>query len=591
MKRFLIPSAVLAIALLMLAGCGSDKKEGSTEGLPPGADTVQQGDPVLSAASGFVGSERCASCHPDEYVGWSKTLHNKPLKMVSELGPGIFVNDHNANGVNDFVEGLDFNTFDFSTLPQYGGVNPFAAQAAAGTAPILSAAGGKFFITIGSTTFEVQRTQGGNVYWKQRYHTKIGNGYYVTPVQYNEVLKRYSAYNPANWYSGTTPFFSDPYGSNELVNAVTTMMVTSASGPASSSWENRCAACHQTGMRVEYRGFTYGSYVVNEVVSGYVELNIGCEACHGPGKTHAQTANAADIINPDNFLVLGRRGYYAANEVCGRCHQRGEGFAHFSSAFGTVQKGVEAPSKLAPGSTKKAVFPSIGESILSFFVDGVGAWGTKTLTGTYDTSNTFPEYVSSKSHHQQWDDIEQGMHGSEKQPLGEDLTCWSCHNVHSVDKPHNIRTSVAITNASNKKFTVSTDANENTLCLACHAESAPFASISIQDVIDAPTGGKVYNAVNAHTTAVSFMSFDFSLYLQPVKGDGVTPAQYGLNFYRVGQCISCHLPYTASSSGQTYTDDLGFRQGDIRNHTMKPIGASPDAAGGAPTSCSGCHPF
>ena len=73
--------------------------------LPP--VLVQKGDPVLAAASGYVGSERCGVCHAAIYAEWGNTLHNKPLKTVAEVGDAAFVNDADANGVNDFKDALD----------------------------------------------------------------------------------------------------------------------------------------------------------------------------------------------------------------------------------------------------------------------------------------------------------------------------------------------------------------------------------------------------------------------------------------------------------------------------------------------------
>lgn len=190
MKRIAIILAIttLVFSALSLSGCGGSQREGGVSGGLIEGDEVQRGDPVLAAASGYVGSQKCAECHPNEYIGWSKTLHNKVVKMFSELGTSILVNDHNSNGKNDFEDGLDFNDPNFATT--YGYTNPFSSRIP--NAPVLSASGGKYYIQIGTTKYEVQRVHGGNGYWKQRYHTKIGNAYYVLPVQYNEVSKKYS---------------------------------------------------------------------------------------------------------------------------------------------------------------------------------------------------------------------------------------------------------------------------------------------------------------------------------------------------------------------------------------------------------------
>lgn len=589
-------SALLLAALLGGCGDGGDTTVGS---FTTAAVKVQKGDPAIPGAAGYVGSVKCRPCHPNKFAGWSNTLHNKPLKYFSELGSGILVNDRDGNGRNDFVDGLNFNNFSSNGKSLVAGVpdltdnagklyaNPFNSRKP--NAPILSASGGKFFIQMGNTVYEIQRTQGGNGYWKQRYHTKIGNAYYVTPVQYNEFKKQYSAYNDSNWYSGATPFFTDAYGSLALVQAVAVKMVTTAAGPASSSWDNRCAACHQTGLTAEFKDLGNG---VPEVVAGYVEVNIGCEACHGPGVAHVASRKASDIINPQNLLAspslpTGKAGVLLANEVCGKCHARTEGFAQFTSAFGKVKQPVEAPSKGvadAGGNVLKAEFPQVGQSLVGFFESHPGVWGTVTLNGAYGTDpitgipqmTDFPVYAASRQHHQQWMDAEQGTHGAEKQH-GSGLTCWSCHDPHSTAKPHMIRASI---NGQ------PTDAHDNTLCLACHNADIGFTGANNMEKVKKHVSAYIGQAKADKITAANF--------LKPVKPlvlGRYTSARYGFNSYRNGECISCHMPYTASSSGLTFNDNMSYKQGDIRNHTMKTLLTTPGASGAnnGPSSCSGCH--
>lgn len=45
------------------------------------------------------------------------------------------------------------------------------------------------------------------------------------------------------------------------------------------------------------------------------ELGVRCEACHGPGATHAASAGKASIINPAKMTST------ALNDYCGKCHR------------------------------------------------------------------------------------------------------------------------------------------------------------------------------------------------------------------------------------------------------------------------------
>ena len=72
----------------------------------------------------------------------------------------------------------------------------------------------------------------------------------------------------------------------------------------------RCNGCHTVGL--------------DPVTGIFVEPNIGCEACHGPGEWHAKT------------LGLGLIESLPDAEVCGQCHSRGtdpSGHFHFPLGY------------------------------------------------------------------------------------------------------------------------------------------------------------------------------------------------------------------------------------------------------------------
>ena len=573
MKRIIAGLAIMTLALLV-AGCGSDKKKGGVSGqggVTGVPDLVQKGDPALAAASGFVGSERCAGCHGVIFANWSKSLHNKPLKTVAELGGGIFVNDQNSNGVNDFEDGLDFNDPNFAA--NYGYANPFAGRIS--NAPILSASGGKYFIQLGSDAagnpikFEVQRTQGGNGFWKQRYHTKVGKSYYILPVQYDEKFKKYVEYNGSHWYSsGSTKRFTEAYGADALVAQFGALNRSGTQLGTARSWENRCAGCHQTGLTAVSQTNTYGSSSVTEAVTGYVELNIGCEACHGPGEQHVTSGgNPSLITNPERFRSLGFSGLRVANMVCGQCHSRGEGKATLSG----MSLNMEFPSKIEFGSLK---FPLPGINFVgnspadtyvsfnlttayfgypTFTTDPATGEGTFNFYTAYRTwysveGITFPTYIASKQHHQQWTDMEQGPHAPDKDF---DPTCWSCHDPHKAAGDHQIKDSITASGV-----TVATKNDDNTLCLACHAGSGPFAGITLADVNAG--GAAIANAVLNHMGDEAVMG---TVTYDPTGSAGV------------GRCSKCHMPKTANSATLRTTVASGptistVTEGDIHNHTF-----------------------
>jgi hypothetical protein len=109
-------------------------------------------------------------------------------------------------------------------------------------------------------------------HWIQKYLTRIDGELYILPKFWNIVKKEWEPYSIWNWRNR-------PYS-------------------------HHCNWCHSVGYDTETRT--------------YVEESIGCEACHGPGKKHAESQEAADIINP---LKLSK---VRADMICESCHTDGK---------------------------------------------------------------------------------------------------------------------------------------------------------------------------------------------------------------------------------------------------------------------------
>jgi hypothetical protein len=109
-------------------------------------------------------------------------------------------------------------------------------------------------------------------HWIQKYLTKIEGEMYILPKFWNIVEGEWEPYSIWNWRSR-------PYS-------------------------HHCNWCHSVGYDTDAKTF--------------VEESIGCEACHGPGQKHADSAEAADIVNPAK-LPKDR-----ADMICESCHTDGK---------------------------------------------------------------------------------------------------------------------------------------------------------------------------------------------------------------------------------------------------------------------------
>ncbi len=96
------------------------------------------------------------------------------------------------------------------------------------------------------------------------------------------------------------------------------------------NWNSRCAACHVTEFRKNYDTAT------STYASDWAEVNVGCEACHGPGSLHAaQPSNAMPVATAiesqwafvddpiaDRLSAGGTEAAARQAQACAACHSR-----------------------------------------------------------------------------------------------------------------------------------------------------------------------------------------------------------------------------------------------------------------------------
>lgn len=65
------------------------------------------------------------------------------------------------------------------------------------------------------------------------------------------------------------------------------------------NWNQMCAACHSTDLRKHY------DLATDRYATSWSEIDVGCEACHGPGSNHIAWAKAGASRAPDSDPKLG----------------------------------------------------------------------------------------------------------------------------------------------------------------------------------------------------------------------------------------------------------------------------------------------
>ncbi len=476
-------------------------------------------------AQTYVGPEKCLQCHNNaglgDQTGWRTSMHANGYTAVLDDTHSMenlygVVNDHDGNGIDDFKDGLNFNNIN-SNFDQY---KP--------NAPILAySAEDGYTIQMGDVVHKVFMTYGGSGLYKQRYMMKVetsqgfSNGYYVSPVQYNEKTKEYVIYHGSDWYDGVTPKYT----------SISTLADIAGN---SRNIAKNCSGCHSNGLELwqdangewlmkgaphlDDQPYIDGGMVNVFDVDGdgaLDQINTTCERCHGPGGDHAASPAKDNIINPLTDLSADQ-----SNNLCGMCHSRGKSKPNNTFGF--------------PFDDENLVGWDVGDMLEPIYTDGGGDWGDGK--------------TSSKHHQQFWDLYE----SSKPSFVYHQVSCQECHDVHNEVK-HHIRAELVEEDSLGAEIIIATAADNNTLCLACHATHGAFADISTEMLADYDNNvSAIGDIVSAHTH----------------------------HSYENSNCVSCHMAKTAKSA-------VAY---DVHGHTFEVLAPQKTTELNMPNSCAvSCH--
>ncbi|MGB5560744.1 MAG: tetratricopeptide repeat protein [Sedimenticolaceae bacterium] len=251
---------------------------------------------LANEAADYVGSNACRDCHEAEYEAWQGSHHDLAMQPANA----------------DTVLG-DFDDVVF----EHRGVKT------------------RFFQRDGKYRVEAQGADGG----QQEYEVSFTFG--VTPLQQYLVGfpdGRYQALTVA-WDTRPTEQGGQRWFHLYPDEDIPPGDELHWTAPAH-NWNYACAECHSTRLRKHYDA------AADTYQTTWSEIDVACEACHGPGRRHMDAANAAaqggtdypadhglavkldgrgewHLVDGKNDAVLTRPGQGAPEiEVCGRCHSR-----------------------------------------------------------------------------------------------------------------------------------------------------------------------------------------------------------------------------------------------------------------------------
>ncbi|WP_242157649.1 tetratricopeptide repeat protein [Aestuariivivens sediminis] len=289
---------------------------------------------TLIPDSHFLGDQVCQSCHSQEFEDWKDSHHDKAMAIASDstvLGDFSSVT-FRSQGVTShfFTRG---NAYYVNTEGPDGNNHDYKIEYTFGIEPL------------------------------QQYIVKFPNG-------------RYQCLRTA-WDTKKNKWF-DLYPDFKIIHSE--WLHWSRGGL---NWNNMCSDCHSTNVRKNFKEETQ-SYNTQ-----YALINVSCEACHGPGKTHVERAEnlGSDYkVTNDLKMVPGTNSKLLVDQ-CARCHMRREQISEFYNFEGTLLDHY---------------FPQlIVENI--YYPDGQ----------ILDEDYVYGSFIQSKMYHNE-------------------VTCTNCHNPHSL---------------------------------------------------------------------------------------------------------------------------------------------------------------
>ena len=277
------------------------------------------------------------------------------------------------------------------------------------------------------------------------------------------------------------------------------------------NWNSMCADCHSTEVRKNYNPIdkTYDTT--------FAEVNVGCEACHGPGKAHVNRMNAGEAHVAFDLDMNGSDSSKTLVDKCGRCHSRRQQLTSHFEHDGKSLLDHYLPEAL----TGNDLYHSDGQIKEEVFVYG--------------------SYLQSKMYHQ-------------------GISCNDCHNVHSTK----------ILKTGNDLCT--TCHESKTYDVVSHHHHTPKNGIRVESSESRTGTGNL--CVDCHMPGEIYMGIDF----RRDHSLRIPRPDLSVKYQTPNACNDCHSDQSAQWAADKVSQWFGKKRSPHYSETLTLATASPELA-------------
>ena len=227
------------------------------------------------AVASYIGGARCADCHQEQFTKWSGSDHDRAMEIATaESVLGDFDDaEFTYQGVTSRMYRKDGKYFIHTEGPD-GELHDYEIKYTFGITPLQ-----QYMVEFPDGRVQVLRVSWDAIDEKW---------FYVTPPDVTD--ERILPGDPLHWTG------------------------------VAQNWNHTCAECHSTNLQKHY------DLATDTYHTTFSEIDVSCEACHGPGSLHVELAESRSLFWDR------KRGYAIESfkekkstrqiETCAACHSR-----------------------------------------------------------------------------------------------------------------------------------------------------------------------------------------------------------------------------------------------------------------------------